>query len=66
MVRAEGREAEVYVEEGGIARLRRVGLGPEQGGWRAVEGLAVGAKVVAQGRDQVGDGSRLRIVAEGK
>lgn len=66
LLRAEGQEAEVFVEEGGIARLRRVKLGPEQSGWRAVEGLAVGAKVVAQGRDQVADGSRLRVVAEGK
>ncbi|MDP1833122.1 MAG: efflux RND transporter periplasmic adaptor subunit [Geothrix sp.] len=66
LVRAEGQEAQVYVEEGGIARLRRVTLGPEQDGWRAVEGLAAGVKVVSQGRDQVSEGSRLRIVPEGK
>lgn len=66
LVRAEGPEARVYLEEGGIARLRRVGLGPEQDGWRAVEGLAAGAKVVAEGRDQVADGSRLQVVAGGK
>lgn len=66
LVSAEGREARLYVEEAGVARLRRVTLGPEQEGWRALEGLAAGARVVAQGRDQVSDGTRLRIVAEGK
>lgn len=66
LVRADGQTAKVFVEEGGQARLRSVNLGPEQDGWRAIEGLEPGAKVVAQGRDQVTDGARLRIVTEGK
>lgn len=66
LIRADGQSAKLYVEEGGTARLRSVNLGPEQDGWRAIEGLASGVKVVAQGRDQVSDGSRLRIVTEGK
>jgi RND family efflux transporter MFP subunit len=66
LVRADGSTAKVFVEEGGAARLRTVNLGPEQNGWRAIEGLPAGAKVVANGRDQVSDGSRLRLVQEGK
>lgn len=60
-----GREADVFVAEDGVARRRRVLVGQEQGGWRPVDGLAVGTKVVAQGRDLVTDGTRLQA-ADGK
>lgn len=66
LVRSEGRQAQVYLEEGGVARLKKVALGPEQDGWRAVEDLAVGTRVVSQGQERVGDGSRLRLVSGGK
>jgi len=57
-----GREAEIFVVENGVARRRRVLLlGQEQGGWRAVEGLAPGTQVVAQGRELVVDGTRVQI-----
>lgn len=62
---AVGREAEVYVAEGGLARRRRIIVGPEQNGWRPVDGLPKGAEVVAQGRDQLTDGSRV-TTAKGK
>lgn len=58
----QGREADVYVVEGGLARRRRITVGPEQDGWRAVEGLPVGTHVISEGRDRVVDGSRLRIL----
>jgi hypothetical protein len=38
-------------------------LGPEQDGFRPVDGLSVGALVVDEGKDLVGDGTRLRVVA---
>ncbi|MGA2083602.1 MAG: efflux RND transporter periplasmic adaptor subunit [Holophaga sp.] len=57
---AVGREADVYLAVEGVARRRRILVGPEQGGWRPVEGIAPGAQVVAQGRDLVVDGTRLQ------
>ncbi len=39
-------------------------MGPDQGGWRTVDGLPVGSKVVAQGRDLVADGTRLQFETE--
>lgn len=65
VVTAVGRDADVYVVEGGTARRRRVSVGAEQNGWRPVDGLAKGAEVVAQGRDQIADGSRVKS-ARGK
>lgn len=58
-VTASGREAEVFVAESGVARRRRITVGAEQDGWRPVDGLAKGAEVVTQGRDQLTDGTRL-------
>lgn len=65
---AVGREADVFVAEGGVARRRRILVGTDQGGWRSVEGLAPGTQVVAQGRDLVADGTRLKVApaAQGK
>ncbi len=60
----QGREADVFVVENGLARRRRISVGAEQEGWRPVEGLAPGTRVVAQGRDLVVDGTRLRLTDE--
>jgi RND family efflux transporter MFP subunit len=57
---AVGREADVYVAVQGVARRRRVLVGPEQDGWRPVEGLPAGTQVVAQGRDLVAEGTLLQ------
>jgi len=48
------------VAEQGVARRKRILVGPEQDGWRPVDGLAVGAQVVAEGRDLVADGTPLQ------
>lgn len=61
---AVGRDADVFVNENGVARRKRVLVGSDQGGWRSVDGLPVGAKVVAQGRDLVADGTRLQFETE--
>ncbi|BDU71382.1 efflux RND transporter periplasmic adaptor subunit [Mesoterricola silvestris] len=61
---AVGRDADVFVAENGVARRRRILVGPDQGGWRSVDGLPVGAQVVAQGRDLVADGTRLQLETE--
>jgi len=60
VITAIGREAEVFVVENGIARRKKVAIGLDQEGWRSVDGLAVGTRVVAQGRDQVVEGSRVQ------
>lgn len=60
-VTALGRDAEVFVAEGGFAKRRKITVGTEQDGWRPVEGLAKGTEVVAQGRDQLSDGTRLQV-----
>jgi len=62
---AVGRDADVFVAEQGIARRQRILVGQDQGGWRPVDGLEVGAQVVAEGRDLVVDGTRLQS-AKGK
>lgn len=58
-----GRDADIFVADQGIARRKRILVGQEQGGWRPVDGLPVGTQVVALGRDQVVDGSRLNITS---
>ena len=58
-----GRDADVFVADAGIAHRKRILVGQDQGGWRAVDGLAAGTQVVAQGRDLVSDGTRLRVDA---
>lgn len=56
-----GRDADVYINENGVARRRRVLVGADQAGWRSVDGLPAGTQVVAQGRDLVTDGTRLQV-----
>jgi RND family efflux transporter MFP subunit len=60
VVTALGREAEVFFFDNGIARRKKIAIGVDQAGWRPVEGLAVGTRVVAQGRDLVMDGARIQ------
>ena len=60
---AVGRDAEVFVISNGVARRQKILLlGQEQGGWRPVEGLAIGTQVVAQGRELVAEGTRVQVV----
>lgn len=63
LLKAQDRDAELYVSEGDVARRHKVVLGPEQDGFRPVAGLAVGALVVDDGKDLVGDGTKLRVVS---
>lgn len=62
LLKAQDRDAELFVSEGDVARRHKVVLGPEQDGFRPVDGLAVGALVVDDGKDLVSDGTRLRVV----
>ena len=58
---AVGRDAEVFMAENNVARRRKILLsGQEQNGWRPIEGLPTGTKVVDQGRNLVSDGSRIQ------
>jgi len=59
VITALGREAEVFVVENGAAQRKKVAIGLDQEGWRSVDGLPIGTRVVAQGREQVVDGSRV-------
>jgi len=56
-----GRDADVFVAEAGVARRRRILVGQDQEGWRQVDGLPVGAQVVAQGQHLVTDGTPLQM-----
>lgn len=59
---AVGRDAEIFVVENNVAHRQRILLsGQEQDGWRPVDGIAVGSRVVNLGRDQVMDGSRIQV-----
>ena len=62
---AVGRDADVFVAEQGVARRQRILVGQDQDGWRSVDGLPLGAQVVAEGRNLVADGTRLQS-AQGK
>ncbi len=64
LLKAEGREGRVFVVRDGRARELAVTLGGEQDGWRSVEGLKPGDQVVAEGRDLVHDGARIRVAAQ--
>ena len=46
-----------------VAHRQKVVLGPEEDGFRPVSGLKVGAQVVDNGKDLVGEGSRLRVIS---
>jgi RND family efflux transporter MFP subunit len=56
-----GRDADVFQAVDGVARHQRILVGQDQGGWRPVDGLQVGAKVVAQGSHLVADGTPLAV-----
>jgi RND family efflux transporter MFP subunit len=62
LLKAQDRDAELYVAEQAVARRRKVVLGPEQDGFRPVSGLATGAQVIDSGKDLVGEGSRVRVI----
>jgi RND family efflux transporter MFP subunit len=62
LLKAQDRDAELYISEQSVARRRKVTLGPEQDGYRPITGLTVGALVIDSGKDLVGDGSALRII----
>lgn len=64
LLKAQGRNGKVFVVESGVAREKPVLLGAEQDGWRAVQGLEPGAQVVSQGKDLVGDGSKLQVTGQ--
>lgn len=63
LLKAQERDADVFISEGGIAKRTKIVLGPEQDGFRPVEGLAIGAQVVDHGKELVIEGTRLRIIA---
>ena len=53
----------VFVEEGGVARQRRVVLGfPEGDRWRVVEGLSVGERLIIRGQRDLVDGDEVEVV----
>jgi RND family efflux transporter MFP subunit len=60
-----GKGADVYVAENNTVRHRRIAIGYDQQGWRPVEkdGLSPGEMIVAQGRDLVSEGMKIRVVA---
>ncbi len=62
LLKAQDLDVELYISEGGVARRRKVAVGPEQDGFRPVEGLAVGAQVVDNGKDLISDGTKLSII----
>jgi membrane fusion protein (multidrug efflux system) len=61
LIKAQDRNADIFVVENGQARKKSVVLGPEQDGWRPVQGLQPGEQVVAQGADLVTDGAKLKV-----
>jgi len=58
-----GRNADVFLADNNVARQKRVSVGNEQNGWRPIEydGLKPGEQIVAQGRELVSEGTRLRV-----
>lgn len=62
LIKAEGQDAEVFVIENMTAKKRNLVLGPEQDGFRPVDGVQAGAQVVGVGQDLVSEGSKLKIV----
>jgi RND family efflux transporter MFP subunit len=59
-----GKSADVYIADNNTVRRRRITIGYDQQGWRPIEkdDLAPGELVVAQGRDLVSEGMRIRVV----
>ena len=62
LLKAQDRDAELFVLEQGVAQRRKVVLGSEQDGFRPVNGLTVGTQVIDNGKDLVAVGSRLRVI----
>jgi RND family efflux transporter MFP subunit len=62
LLKAQDRDAELFIAEQSVARRRKVVLGPEQDGFRPLTGLALGAQAIDSGKDLVADGSRLRVM----
>jgi RND family efflux transporter MFP subunit len=62
LLKAEGRDAELFVAQDGAAHRRKVSLGVEQNGYRPVQGLALKDLVIDGGKDLVGEGTRLQVV----
>ena len=63
LLKAQDRDAEIYVAEGSVAHRRKVALGPEEDGYRPVGGLRIGAQVIDSGKDLVAEGCRLRVLS---
>ena len=61
LLKAQDRDAELFIAEQGVAARRKVALGAEQDGYRPITGLPVGAQVIDSGKDLVAVGSRLRV-----
>ena len=63
LLKAQDRDAEIYIVEKDVAQRRKVALGSEQDGYRPITGLKVGTLVIDSGKDLVGEGSRLRVIS---
>ena len=63
LLKAQDRDAEIYIVEQDVAQRRKVALGSEQDGYRPITGLKVGTLVIDSGKDLVGEGSRLRVIS---
>jgi len=63
LLKAQDRDAELFIADQAVARRRKVMLGPEQDGYRPVAGLAVGLQVIDNGKDLVADGTHLRVIS---
>lgn len=63
LLKAQDRDAEIYIADQSVARRRKVVLGPEQDGYRPISGLGVGAQVIDSGKDLVGEGTALRVIS---
>jgi RND family efflux transporter MFP subunit len=63
LLKAQDRDAEVFIAEQNVARRRRITLGVEQDGFRPVTGLNLGLQVIDSGKELVGEGSRLRVIS---
>jgi RND family efflux transporter MFP subunit len=62
LLKAQDRDADLFIADQAVAHRRKVVLGPEQDGYRPVGGLMVGAQVIDSGKDLVGEGTRLRVI----
>src|SRR5664279_257410 len=63
LLKAQDRDAELFIADQAVARRRKVVLGPEQDGYRPGGGLAVGVQVIDNGKDLVADGTHLRVIS---